>query len=70
MASAVKRICNAPLSAPHRVLGVLSLGRLTATPFTPDELAPVTQGATQIAIALENALNVRRNRGAQRAARP
>jgi formate hydrogenlyase transcriptional activator len=56
MASGVKRICNAPLSALHRVLGVLSLGRLTATPFTPDELALVTQVATQIAIALENAL--------------
>ena len=28
--SGVKRTCNAPLSAPHRVLGVLSLGRLTS----------------------------------------
>jgi len=56
MASGVKRICNAPLAAPHRVVGVLSLGRLTATPFTADELALVTQVATQIAIALENAM--------------
>jgi formate hydrogenlyase transcriptional activator len=55
-ASGVKRICNAPLSAPHCVVGVLSLGRLTATPFSPEELALVTQVATQIAIALENAL--------------
>src|SRR4029079_12193782 len=54
--SGVKRICNAPLVAPHRVVGVLSLGRLNATPFTPDELALVTQVATQIAIALENAM--------------
>jgi GAF domain-containing protein len=28
-ASGVKRICNAPLSAPHRVVGLISLGRLT-----------------------------------------
>src|SRR4029079_3236237 len=55
-ASGVKRICNAPLSAPHRLVGVLSLGRLTATPFTPEELAVITQVATQIAIALENSL--------------
>ncbi|MGB7218305.1 MAG: GAF domain-containing protein [Vicinamibacterales bacterium] len=54
-ASGVKRFCSAPLSAPHRVLGVLSLGRLTSVPFTKDELDRVTQVATQIAIALENA---------------
>jgi len=40
----------------HRVLGVLSLGRLTADPFTKDELDRVTHVARQIAIALENAL--------------
>jgi len=55
-ASGVKRVCNAPLSAPHRVLGLLSLGRLTSTPFTPDELERVAQAARQIAIALENAM--------------
>jgi formate hydrogenlyase transcriptional activator len=55
-ASGVKRICNAPLSAPHRVLGVLSLGRLTSDPFTKDELDRVTHVARQIAIALENAM--------------
>jgi formate hydrogenlyase transcriptional activator len=55
-ASGVKRICNAPLSAPHRVLGVLTLGRLTSDPFTKDELDRVTHVARQIAIALENAM--------------
>jgi formate hydrogenlyase transcriptional activator len=55
-ASGVKRICNAPLMAPHRLVGLLSLGRLTPTPFTPDELERVTQVAAQIAIALENAM--------------
>jgi formate hydrogenlyase transcriptional activator len=54
--SGVKRFCNAPLLAPHRVLGVLSLGRLTSDPFTSDELDRVTQVARQIAIALENAM--------------
>jgi formate hydrogenlyase transcriptional activator len=56
VASGVKRICNAPLATPHRVLGVLSLGRLTPTPFTNDELGWVAQIAEQIALALENAL--------------
>jgi formate hydrogenlyase transcriptional activator len=55
-ASGVKRICNAPLSAPHRLVGVLSLGRLTSEPFTNAELDRVSQVAAQIAIALENAM--------------
>jgi formate hydrogenlyase transcriptional activator len=55
-ASGVKRICNAPLLAPHGLVGLLSLGRLTPVPFTPDELERVTQVAAQIAIALENAM--------------
>ncbi len=56
VASGVRRICNAPLSAPHRVVGVLSLGRLTPVAFTDDELERLTQLAAQIAIALENAM--------------
>ena len=55
-ASGVKWICNAPLAAPHRVLGILSLGRMTSDPFTNNELERVTQVARQIAIALENAM--------------
>ena len=55
-ASGVKRICLAPLRSPHGIIGVLSLGRLAAVPFTPDELSRVTQVAAQIAIALENAM--------------
>jgi formate hydrogenlyase transcriptional activator len=55
-ASGVKRICNAPLTAPHRLVGVLSLGRLTPVPFTEDELDRVAQVAAQIALALENAM--------------
>ncbi len=56
VASGVNRICNAPLATPHRVLGILSLGRLTPTPFTSEELGWVAQIAEQIALALENAL--------------
>jgi formate hydrogenlyase transcriptional activator len=55
-ASGVKRICNAPLVAPHRAVGVLSLGRVTSDPFTTEELERVSQVAAQIAIALENAM--------------
>jgi formate hydrogenlyase transcriptional activator len=54
--SGVQRVCNAPLVTSHRVLGVLSLGRLTPVPFTTDELGWVGQIAEQIALALENAL--------------
>jgi formate hydrogenlyase transcriptional activator len=56
VASGVKRICNAPLVTSHRVLGILSLGRLTPAPFTSEELGAVAQIAEQIALALENAL--------------
>jgi len=56
LAAGVKRICNAPLATPHRVVGVLSLGRLTAEPFTDENRERVTQVAAQIAIALENAM--------------
>jgi formate hydrogenlyase transcriptional activator len=56
VASGVKRACNAPLATSHRVLGILSLGRLTPTPFTRDELERVEQVAAQIGLALENAL--------------
>jgi formate hydrogenlyase transcriptional activator len=56
VASGVKRICNAPLVTPHRVLGILSLGRVTPRPFTSEQLDRVAQVAQQIALALENAL--------------
>jgi formate hydrogenlyase transcriptional activator len=56
VASGVKRVCNAPLVTSHRVLGILSLGRLTPAPFTSEELGWIMQIAEQIALALENAL--------------
>jgi formate hydrogenlyase transcriptional activator len=54
-ASGVRRICNAPLATRHRLLGVLSLGRIAPVPFTADEIDRVGHIAGQIAIALENA---------------
>ena len=56
LAAGVKRICNAPLSTPHRRIGILSIGRLSADPFTAEERDRVTHVAAQIAIALENAM--------------
>jgi formate hydrogenlyase transcriptional activator len=55
VASGVRRFCVAPIATPHRVLGILSLGRVTPTPFTSDELDRVALVAGQIALALENA---------------
>jgi formate hydrogenlyase transcriptional activator len=55
-ASGVQRFCAIPLSAPHRVRGLLSLGRLTNDPFTTDELDRLIQVGAQIALALENAM--------------
>ena len=56
LAAGVKRICNTPLSTPHRRIGILSIGRLSADPFTAEERDRVTHVAAQIAIALENAM--------------
>jgi formate hydrogenlyase transcriptional activator len=56
VASGVQRVCNAPLMTPHRVLGILSLGRLTPEPFTSEQLEWVAQLAGQIALAIENAM--------------
>ena len=54
--SGVKRICNAPLATPHRVLGILSLGRFDTDAFHSEELDRVEQVAKRIGLALENAL--------------
>jgi formate hydrogenlyase transcriptional activator len=56
LASGVARICNTPLATPHRVIGILTLGRLSPVPFTNEELDGIARVAAQIALALENAL--------------
>ena len=55
-AEGLKSGCALPLVSRNKVLGVLGLGRRDETPFSPDDVAFLTQVASQIAIAIENAL--------------
>jgi formate hydrogenlyase transcriptional activator len=55
-AEGLKSGCGLPLLSRKRVLGVLALGRRDETPFSSDDVAFLTQVASQIAIAVENAL--------------
>ena len=51
--------CWLPLISRSRVLGVLGLSRLQAIPFSKEDVHFLTQVATQVAIAVENALSYR-----------
>jgi formate hydrogenlyase transcriptional activator len=51
--------CALPLISRNRVLGVLTLGRREEKPFTQPDVEFLGQAATQIAIAVENALDYR-----------
>ena len=51
--------CWLPLLSHDRVLGVLSLSRLEATPFSQEDVHFLMQVANQVAIAAENALAYR-----------
>ena len=59
LAEGVKWFCSIPLQSHDRILGTLNIGRLTDTPFDPDELELLAQVAQQIAIAVENGLAYR-----------
>ena len=48
--------CTLPLISRNRVLGTLDLGRRQEQAFTQDDVAFLTQVASQVAIAVENAL--------------
>jgi formate hydrogenlyase transcriptional activator len=48
--------CGLPLISHDRGLGVLELSRLRANPFSPDDVHFLMQVASQVAIAVENAL--------------
>jgi formate hydrogenlyase transcriptional activator len=48
--------CFLPLISRHRGLGVLGLGRRSENAFSRDDVEFLTQVATQVAIAVENAL--------------
>jgi formate hydrogenlyase transcriptional activator len=51
-----KSLCHLPLAGRDRVLGVLSLGRRSGHPFSEDEFQFLKQVASQVAIAIENAV--------------
>ncbi len=55
-AEGFKFICMMPLTRRNRVLGVLGLGRKQGPAFTPDDVDFLTQVASQLAVAVENAL--------------
>jgi len=58
-AEGVQSICCLPLITPGRILGTLNLASLRDSHFTPDDMDLLAQVASQIAIALENALAFR-----------
>jgi formate hydrogenlyase transcriptional activator len=55
----VKSGCTVPLISHDRVLGVLSVGRLSENAFTEDDAELLTEVGKQVAIAVENALAYR-----------
>src|ERR1700683_3517846 len=56
VAEGLENICLIPLINRGRALGILTIARTTATPFTSRDVEFLTQAAGQIAIAIENAL--------------
>jgi formate hydrogenlyase transcriptional activator len=55
-AEGLQSLCHIPLISRNRTLGVLSLARLTPTPFSPRDLEFLKLVSNQVAIAVENAL--------------
>jgi formate hydrogenlyase transcriptional activator len=58
-AEGIKAACNIPLVNRGRALGILSILRITETPFTPENVDFLSRASGQIAIAIENALAYR-----------
>jgi formate hydrogenlyase transcriptional activator len=59
VAEGLKSSCLIPLVNRGRALGILTIARTTAAPFTPYDVEFLTQAAGQMAIAIENALAYR-----------
>jgi formate hydrogenlyase transcriptional activator len=59
MVEGVRSVCCLPLITPSRILGTLNLASLRDGNFTQDDMELLRQVASQIAIALENALAYR-----------
>src|ERR1700752_1250417 len=62
----VKSACSLPLTTAQRRLGVMSFGRSTPHEHTEGEIAFLPQGARQVAVAVDNALNFERAQAYQR----
>ena len=58
-AEGIKAICSIPLVNRGRALGILSILRMTETPFAPEDVDLLSRASGQIAIAVENALAYR-----------
>jgi formate hydrogenlyase transcriptional activator len=52
----IHAVCHLPLAGRNRMLGILSLGRLEDIAFSSDDVEFLGQVATQVALAIENAL--------------
>lgn len=55
-----KSVCHLPLISRGRVLGTLSLGSLRESAFSQDDVAFLSQVASQVGIAIDNALAYRK----------
>jgi formate hydrogenlyase transcriptional activator len=62
----VKSACSVPLTTAQRRLGVLSFGRGTPHHYGDSEIAFIQQVARQVAVAVDNALNIERAQAYQR----
>src|SRR5580692_8155559 len=58
-AEGLKAACNIPLVNRGRALGILSILRITETPFTQEDVDFLSRASGPIAIAVENALAYR-----------
>ncbi|HVA95128.1 MAG TPA: sigma 54-interacting transcriptional regulator [Candidatus Dormibacteraeota bacterium] len=62
----VRSSCSVPLTTAQRRLGVLSFGRSTPQEHSESEVAFLQQVARQVAVAVDNALNIERAQAYQR----
>jgi formate hydrogenlyase transcriptional activator len=64
----IKSGCSVPLIWGGEILGVLGITSLQEESFRPEDVALLEQCATQVAIAVENAVNFEKARAAERGA--
>ena len=59
VAHGVRTYCSVPLLSRDRVMGTVNVGRLSAAPFSPEDVELLSEVAKQISIAVENAQTYR-----------